>query len=254
MPVTSQGSEPALRGAKLHPLLTAAAVAVIVFAAAGIAVMFGWLPSPFAPRPAEVSMLDAFPPPPPTDQLTPLSAPPSTASTAPAATSSPALTPPPVSTRPVVRSEPVRHHATTSRPREVPPPAPVLAAQPMPTPAPAARRRCNDCGVIESIQEIKTPGEGTGLGGVAGGVLGGVLGNQVGGGNGRKAMTVLGAVGGALAGNQIERHTRAQTRYEITVRMNDGSSRVLSRENPPAWREGDRVRVEGDQLFETNDR
>ena len=38
------------------------------------------------------------------------------------------------------------------------------------------------------------------IGTIAGGVAGGVVGNQFGGGNGKTALTVLGAVGGALAG------------------------------------------------------
>jgi len=31
--------------------------------------------------------------------------------------------------------------------------------------------------------------------------------------------------------------------YEITVRFDDGSSRVISEGNPPTWRTGDKVKV-----------
>ena len=40
---------------------------------------------------------------------------------------------------------------------------------------------------------------------VAGALIGGLLGNQVGGGNGKKAATVAGVVGGGYAGRQIDR-------------------------------------------------
>ena len=101
----------------------------------------------------------------------------------------------------------------------------------------------------EQVREIKAPGEGSGLGAIAGGLLGGVLGNQVGGGNGRKLATVAGAVGGAYAGHQIEKSTRSSTRYEVTVRLEDGSRQVLTLDEAPSWRAGDPVRVENGQLY-----
>ncbi len=81
---------------------------------------------------------------------------------------------------------------------------------------------------------------------MAGGVVGGLLGHQVGGGNGRKAMTVIGAVGGGFAGNEIEKRTRGQTQYDVRIRMEDGSVRTLRQRNAPA--PGTRVRVDGDTL------
>jgi outer membrane lipoprotein SlyB len=102
---------------------------------------------------------------------------------------------------------------------------------------------CGTCGVIEAVQAVKRKGEGTGLGAVVGGVAGAALGNQVGGGNGRKAMTVIGAVGGGVAGHEIEKHARATTVYEVRVRMDDGSVRTLERSSAPPV--GRRVRMEG---------
>ncbi|CFN25488.1 Uncharacterized protein conserved in bacteria [Bordetella pertussis] len=81
---------------------------------------------------------------------------------------------------------------------------------------------------------------------------GGVVGNQFGGGHGRDALTVLGAVGGALAGREVERNIREQqtvTHYELTVRMSDGSRRQFRSAQPFAFASGDRVRVENDQLL-----
>ena len=103
--------------------------------------------------------------------------------------------------------------------------------------------KCAECGVIDSIQEVTTKGEGSGLGVVGGAVVGGLLGNQVGAGSGKDAATVVGAVGGAVAGNQIEKSMKSTKSYDITVRFEDGSSRVFHQESASAWRPGDRVKV-----------
>jgi outer membrane lipoprotein SlyB len=116
------------------------------------------------------------------------------------------------------------------------------AAQPVARRA-AAPAKCAECGVIESMREISVRGDGSGLGAVGGAVVGGVIGHQVGSGRGNDVATVLGAVGGAVAGNQIEKQVKSTKSYEITVRLDDGSSRVISEANPPAWRTGDKVKV-----------
>ena len=106
--------------------------------------------------------------------------------------------------------------------------------------------KCIDCGVIESTREIAVKGEGSGLGAAGGAVLGGLLGNQVGGGRGKDIATVVGAVGGVVAGNEIEKRAKSTKSYEVTVRLDDGSTRVVSEANPPSWRTGDHVKlVEG---------
>jgi outer membrane lipoprotein SlyB len=105
---------------------------------------------------------------------------------------------------------------------------------------------CASCGTVESVRAIQQKGEGSGLGAVAGGVLGGVLGNQVGGGTGKAAMTVLGAVGGGLAGNEAEKRYKATTVYDVQVRMEDGSVRSFRRNDAVAV--GTRVTVEGSTM------
>ena len=85
-----------------------------------------------------------------------------------------------------------------------------------------------------------------GFGVVAGGVIGGALGHQVGKGQGNTAMTVLGAIGGGLAGNEVEKRAKSTTHYRVTVRMEDGSQQVLDQAQAPAI--GLRVRVEGQKL------
>jgi outer membrane lipoprotein SlyB len=96
------------------------------------------------------------------------------------------------------------------------------------------------------VTPFEQKGEGTGIGAVAGGVLGGVLGNQVGGGNGKKAMTVLGAVGGGMAGHEIEKRQRSTTQYSVKVRMEDGTLRTLTQATAPTV--GQKVTVEGTQI------
>jgi outer membrane lipoprotein SlyB len=125
-----------------------------------------------------------------------------------------------------------------------PAPAPV---QPMAqAPAVQAAPVCRSCGVVESVQAVKQKGQAQGVGAVAGGVLGGVLGNQVGGGTGRAVATVLGAVGGGFAGHEVEKRVRAETVYEVRVRMEDGSVRRFSQPQPIAT--GTRVVDEGGRL------
>jgi outer membrane lipoprotein SlyB len=102
---------------------------------------------------------------------------------------------------------------------------------------------CAECGVVQSVHEIETKGKTSGIGAVGGAVAGGVLGNQVGHGDGRKVATVVGAVGGAVVGNEIEKHVKSTKSYEITVRFDDGSSRVITEPDATAWRAGDKVKV-----------
>src|SRR3990172_9533383 len=111
-----------------------------------------------------------------------------------------------------------------------------------------AKVKCAECGVIESVREIEHRGEGTGLGAVGGAVVGGILGNQVGSGRGNTAATAIGAVGGAVAGNEIEKRVKSTKGYEVTVRFDDGSSRVISAASAPTWRAGDKVKVINDAI------
>jgi outer membrane lipoprotein SlyB len=105
---------------------------------------------------------------------------------------------------------------------------------------------CASCGIVESVNTVKQKGEGTGLGAVAGGVLGGVVGHQVGGGKGKTAMTVLGAIGGGLAGNEVEKRARSETLFDVQVRMEDGSVRTFQRAQSMVV--GTHVVVEGTTL------
>jgi outer membrane lipoprotein SlyB len=138
--------------------------------------------------------------------------------------------------------KPAPRAVTTAAPRGGDAPVALDTRPAADTPAPV----CATCGTVEAVSTVKQKGEGTGLGAVAGGVLGGVVGNQMGSGSGRKAMTVIGAVGGGIAGHEIEKRQRATTAYKVTVRMDDGTRRTLTRGE--SWAVGRRVTVEGDSL------
>lgn len=161
----------------LHPMMWVAGIVLIVFCAAGIAAVMGWIPGS-AGKPGIAGTLD-------------------------------------------------KPRAQTPQPR----------AQ---TPLAAA---CANCGVVQSVHEIESKGDADGVGVVGGAVVGGVLGNQVGEGDGRKVATVVGAVGGAVIGREVERRVKSTKRYEITVRFDDGSRRVITEQDATTWRAGDKVKV-----------
>jgi outer membrane lipoprotein SlyB len=143
----------------------------------------------------------------------------------PAATDSGSTTPSTTEPTPGVRSE-------------------AAAAEPAPKPAP--KPVCATCGVVTAVTPVQQQGEAGAVGTVAGGVLGGVLGHQMGGGHGKDAMTVIGAIGGALAGREVEKRQRTTTAYQIHIRMDDGGTRTFTRDQ--AYVVGQKVRVEGDKL------
>lgn len=135
-------------------------------------------------------------------------------------------------------------HARPARPANdgAAPRAPETAAR-------AAAPACTACGVVESVRTVELKGEGTGLGAVAGGVTGALIGNQMGSGRGNTAMTVLGAAGGAFAGNEIEKNVKKRYVYRVTVRMEDGSFRTLSQSEAPALGVGAKVRIQDGALI-----
>lgn len=145
-------------------------------------------------------------------------------------------------------------HRTQPKPAPAPvvaQPAPVTAppvVQPAPVPV-AAAPVCTICGVVESVTPVTQKGQGSGIGAVAGGVLGGVVGHQMGEGSGKKALTVLGAIGGGLAGNEIEKRQRASTVYQIRIRMNDGTVRTITQSTELPV--GQHVHVEGSTVTAT---
>ena len=218
---------------RLHPLVAAAAVSVILASTVGAAVFMGWLPR--------------------SDSASPDVPPAQVVEAAPEA-ATPAPTP-----KPSVRAEaPAKPKPAATKPKPQPAPAPVeTAIEPQPVtaaaPAPAAAAPvCGNCGVVEFVQPLEEPAApGAGMiGTVVGGVVGGLLGNQVGSGDGKKLATAAGAVGGAMAGRRIEQSRGGQaTSYEIGVRFEDGRLQTFTQNTPPSVRAGQRVRVTAGTVF-----
>jgi len=188
---------------RTHPMLIIAGAAVVLVSLTGTAALMGWLPSSNGAVNADATAL--------AQPVTPAAAAGQVASHA--------------APLHAAAAPPAYHHARTEPMRRTP----VLV--------------CQNCGTVESIREISTRGNSNGLGAAGGAVVGGLLGNQVGGGHGKQAMTVVGAIGGAFAGNQIEKQARATLSYETTVRMDNGSSRTIGQSTQPVWRDGDHVKV-----------
>jgi outer membrane lipoprotein SlyB len=211
-----------------HPILIIAGVAVTLFSMVGIAAVMGWIPT-------------------------------STGQNAPTTT---AVAPSPVPPAPVVAEAPPappaeapappkpRHSAARARKSEpaqvamaeAPMPPQVAQIPPPPPPAPVVPI-CHECGVIDGIHAVDLAGKASGGGAIGGAILGGVAGHQMGRGTGQDVMTVIGALGGALAGNTIEKKATESKEYEILVRFDDGSTRVVKSPTQPTWHVGDKVRM-----------
>ena len=105
-------------------------------------------------------------------------------------------------------------------------------------------------GTVERIEMLQSQSAPSGVGAVAGGVVGGVVGHQMGQGHGNTAMTILGAVGGALAGNEAEKaYANQQRAFRISVRTSDGQNLSFTQPDVGNLREGDRVRIENNHIY-----
>lgn len=236
---TTQVSPSQSAVSRTHPLLLVAAASVSLFSLAGVGMLAGWLPGPDA-KAAAPTQLTMAPAAAPISIQQHVSMPQEKArSTAQASERAPVrvrrTAPAPVSTSPAVAVSPAPTYA-------------VAAHEPtyrVATPPPAI---CSECGVVESVREVVLEPKGSGGGAVAGGLLGGIIANQIGKGTTRDIATVLGAVGGAYAGNHIEKSVKESKRYDVLVRFEDGSTRSFSSESVPAWQSGDRVRLQNGLL------
>ena len=117
--------------------------------------------------------------------------------------------------------------------------------------APVPRAEVGRVAQIDLVRSEERP-QTSGAGAVLGGIAGGVLGHQIGGGSGRSAATVLGAFGGAIAGNSIEQSQQPgqiHEYYRVGVQAEDGSYRYFSVPTQTDLRVGDRVRMANGQLY-----
>ena len=130
---------------------------------------------------------------------------------------------------------------TESRPVPLPPEPPAAVAQPLPLEQAPIEPACASCGIVEAINVSQEPRRSGFLGAIAGGLIGAILGDQVGKGDGRTASRILGAVGGAYAGHQIERNSRPGSRYDVIVRLPNGDRRTVAFSSAPPLKVGDSV-------------
>ncbi len=99
-------------------------------------------------------------------------------------------------------------------------------------------------GTVVSVRNVVIQNEkSSGAGMVAGGALGGVAGNAIGGGSGRAIATVGGAILGGLLGNTIENQVGKTQGLEITVRLDNGETRVVAQAADVHFSSGQRVRL-----------
>ena len=133
----------------LHPLVLAAAVAVLLFCGVGTAALMGWLPSSDSRDAQPLSSAAS------SEQLASLQA----------------IAPPPgaqaLDAAPLASQQPPQQLAAVQAapaPRPLPEPEPQYAAAPAP-------KVCSNCGVIEAIHEVNTRASGSGVGAAGGDIL-----------------------------------------------------------------------------------
>lgn len=95
---------------------------------------------------------------------------------------------------------------------------------------------CSNCGRIESVREITAADQPSGAPPVSGAMDG-----PIGADRGQNLATALG-------GNPSEKRAASEKKYEIVVRLDDGSTRKIHETHVPMWRPGDRVSVNHDTI------
>jgi outer membrane lipoprotein SlyB len=240
---------------RLHPLVATAAGALIIASLVAVAAITGVLPGASsrqsnAPAVEQTAANTGDANAPGTAPQHGDSAAPATASTqAPVQETAPAAPAAPAPPQAQVQQPAPAQAPTSSVPQ---PPQSAQQFNQSQAPAPVAQAQqprqqqpsyCASCGTVTSIEQVKVEGHGTGIGAVGGAAAGGLVGNQFGAGGGRAAMTVLGVVGGALAGNAVEKQVRSTMEYRVNVQTEDGHAHYFTYQQPPPFRNGDRVRI-----------
>ena len=205
--------ETTARNNRIHPLMAAAAVSVVIVSLTGAAAIGGLLPSsksapealaaspyagmvPMTNAQGQVVMVPAatvqglVPTALAATPVTPQLASQLAAGTAPlmaqpVAYAQPAPQPAPVVIKEIIREKPVVKVVEKTRVVHAKPAEPRYYPQPAPAPA-----------------QPNYVGIGTGA------VIGGLIGNQIGGGNGKKLATVAGIIGGGMIGNEVANRNR----------------------------------------------
>ena len=138
-----------------------------------------------------------------------------------------------------------------------PPMPPPESAQPSAVAQPGASKQpppsCDRCATVESIHQTTTSEQWTPLGSVtsradssAATTPSAVTAFKIGPGLSNQGQVMIGAAGGGVY--QTRPSVRNATRWEIAVRMDDGTTRSVLQNYEPLLKVGDRVRVFGTQL------
>ena len=96
---------------------------------------------------------------------------------------------------------------------------------------------------VEAVRKVMIQRDSKGVGVLGGAVVGGIAGSTVGGGKGADIGTVLGAIGGMVAGQAIENQANQREGLEITVKYDNGDTRIIVQEADVDVKPGDRVRI-----------
>ena len=108
----------------------------------------------------------------------------------------------------------------------------------------AQREQIVRTGTVEAVRPVTIQtDQSTGAGVAAGGALGGVAGSTIGGGRGSVLAAIGGGLLGAMAGNTVENRMGKSQGLEITVRLDNGETRVIAQEADVAISAGQRVRL-----------
>jgi outer membrane lipoprotein SlyB len=116
-------------------------------------------------------------------------------------------------------------------------------ATPGPQPGEVEIRR----GTIEQITAVQlASNHHQGVGAVVGGLAGLGIGSLIGGGTGRDVAMVLGAVGGAVAGNEIQKkHDKPVPGQQVIVRTGNGVLVAVTQPVNAGLRVGQHIYIEG---------
>jgi hypothetical protein len=190
---------------RIHPLMAAAAVSVILVSAAGVAAITGLLPSSHSATQAQGATAPDM-----AAQAAPLAAQQNTQPGTPAQPyaqpyAQPAVAaaaPAPVPMAAYEQPAPAVHHSAPAVHRS---PRPVVHHQ---TEVAQSDSAGNAGANYEQRRAEPAPSQPNYVAIGTGAVIGGLLGNHVGSGNGRKLATVAGIIGGGIAGNEIAKRNQ----------------------------------------------